>query len=274
MILPGNYAQAMAWTDAPIWIEAMKTEMIQHQETGTWTLVDLPPDQAAIGCRWVYVVKTHPDGTFHKAKALVVVQGFTQRPGMNYFDVTSPVVRFDSLQLLLAIANALDWEIEMMDVKGTFLNSDLQEEIYMRQPDGFDDGSGCVLKLKQALYGLKQAGRAWHQCLHDALLKLDYIQCSADECVYIRINNPRIEVISVYIDDLGLFANTIEGMIQVKQELKKQFTMTDLGELKKILGIRVERDQAKGTLKSSRPLQHHTRPIPHARCQFGINSTQ
>ena len=74
----------------------------------------------------------------------------------NYFDVTSPVVRFDSLQLLLAIVNTLNWEIEMMDVKGTYLNSDLQEEIHMHQPDGFNDGTSCVLKLHRVLYRLKQ----------------------------------------------------------------------------------------------------------------------
>ena len=132
---------------------------------------------------------------------------------MDYFDITAPVVKFDSLRTLLAIGNALDWEIEMMDAKSAFVNSDLDEEIYMRQPDGFNDRSNRVLRLHKALYGLKQAGRAWHQWLHSALLSFGYIQSSADKCIYIRINGSNIEIISVYVDDLGLFSNTKEGMV-------------------------------------------------------------
>ena len=80
-------------------------------------------------------------------KARLVAQGFTQRPGMDYYDITSPVVKFDSIRTILVTANHLDWEIEMMDVKGAYLNSELDEEIYMAQPDHFDNGSGCILKL-------------------------------------------------------------------------------------------------------------------------------
>ena len=101
----------------------------------------------AIGCQWVYAIKTKPDGEFEKAKARIVAQGFTQRPGMDYYDITSPVVKFDSLRILLAIANTLNWEIEMMDIKGGYLHSMLEEDIYMHQPDRFNDGSGWVLKL-------------------------------------------------------------------------------------------------------------------------------
>ena len=131
---------------------------------------------------------------------------------MDYYEVTSPVVKFDSLRLLLAVGNALDWEIELMDVKGAFPNSDLDEELFVRQPDGFDDGSGRVLKLRCALYGLKQAGRSWNQRLQATLLGFGYTQSCADECIYIRTDRSSIEVISVYVDDLGLFANTKERM--------------------------------------------------------------
>ena len=168
---------------------------------------------------------------------------------MDYFDITAPMVKFDSLQLLLAIGNALDWEIKMMDVKSTFVNSDLDEEIYMLQPEGFSDRSSCILQLHKVLYGLKQAGKAWHQRLCGALLSFGYIQSTADECIYIRINGSNIKIISVYVDDLGLFVNMKEGMAWVKVELNGKFPMTDLGEMNKILGIRVERDRDKGLLK-------------------------
>ena len=132
---------------------------------------------------------------------------------MDYFDIMAPVVKFDSLRTLLAIGNTFNWEIEMMDVKSALVNSNLDEEIYMRQLDGFNDRSDQVLQLHKALYRLKQAGWAWHQRLHSALLSFGYIQSSADECIYIRINGSNIEIISVYVDDLELFSNTKEGMV-------------------------------------------------------------
>ena len=161
--------------------------MGQHQQLRTWEITELLPGQMAIGCRWVYAVKTKPDGEFEKAKARIVAQGFTQRPGMDYYDITSPVVKFDSLCILLAITNTLNWEIEMMDVKGSYLHSMLEEEIYMCQPDWFDDRSGRVLKLQWALYGLKQSRRTWHQHLRGLLLSLGFQQSLANECVYIFV---------------------------------------------------------------------------------------
>ena len=105
---------------------------------------------------------------------------------MDYYEITSPVVKFNSLCVPLAIANTLDWEIKIMHVKGTYLNSTIQEEIYIHQPDGFDDGTRQVLKIHQVLYGLKQSGRAWHEHLCRLLVSLRFQQSIADECVYIR----------------------------------------------------------------------------------------
>jgi len=154
---PKNLKEAEGQLDWPIWKQAMKIEMDQHKEIGTWELVNLPSERTAISCRWVYAVKTTPNSDSEKAKAHLVTQGFTQRPGMDDYDITSLVVKFDSIRTILAVANHFDWEIEMMDVKGAYLNSILDEEIYMAQPDQFDDTTGHVLKLVWAIYGLKQA---------------------------------------------------------------------------------------------------------------------
>ena len=156
---------------------------------------------------------------------------------MDYYDITSPVVKFNSLCILLAIMNTLDWEIEIMDVKGSYLHSMLEEEIYMCQPDGFDDGSEWVLKLRRALYGLKQSVRTWHQHLCGLLLSLRFQQSLANECVYIRQDKDSIQVILVYVDDFGLFADSKGGMIKLKGEFNEKFQMTELGEMKKKLGI-------------------------------------
>ena len=134
--------------------------------------------------------------------------------------MTAPIVKFNSLQLLSAIGNSLNWAIKMMDVKSMFFNSDLNEEIYMQQLEGFNDGTGQVLKLHWALYRLKQAGQVWHQHLHSILLNFRYIS-SADGCIFIKISRSNMEIISIYVDDLGLFANTREGMVQSKGELNE-----------------------------------------------------
>jgi len=183
---PETLKEAEGRPDWPIWQQAMNTEMQQHKEIGTWDLVQLPTGRTAIGCRWVYAVKITPSGKFDKAKAHLVAQGFTQRPGMDYYDITSLVVKFDSIQTILAIANHFNWEIEMMDVKGAHLNSNLDGEIYMAQPDHFNDGTGHVLKLVRTIYGLKQAGRVWHQKLCHVLVNLGFSQSAADECIYIK----------------------------------------------------------------------------------------
>ena len=105
---------------------------------------------------------------------------------MDYYDITSPVVKFNSIQTILAVTNHFNWEIELMDIKGAYLNSILNEEIYMVQLDHFNDGTGRVLKLVCTIYGLKQAGRVWHQKLCHVLVNLGFSQSAADECVYIK----------------------------------------------------------------------------------------
>src|SRR5882672_3918906 len=117
----------------------------------------------------------------------------------------------------------------MMDFKGAYLNSILDEEIYMVQPDHFNDGTRCMLKLVRAIYGLKQAGRVWHQKLCHVLANLGFSRSAADECVYIKKSCDSILIITIYVDDLGLFATLKEEMAQLKGELNSHFTMTDLG---------------------------------------------
>ena len=123
--------------------------------------------------------KTDAKGHFDLGKARVVVQGFTQHPSMDYFEVMSPVVKLDSLHLILALAIQKGWEIEMMNVKGAYLNSTLDEEIYICQLDGFDDGLGCILKLCHAIYGLKQSGCSWYKKLMTVLFNDGFMLMTA-----------------------------------------------------------------------------------------------
>lgn len=128
---PTTYKEAMEAADAEEWTAACQYEMDALSKNDTWELVVLPPGRKAIKSKWVFKLKV--DGRF---RARLVAKGFTQIPGIDYDETFSPVARFESLQLLLALAALENWEIHQMDVKSAFLNGVLNEELYMEQPQG------------------------------------------------------------------------------------------------------------------------------------------
>src|SRR3954463_4198483 len=153
---PQSFEDMMSCTNLDNWLKAMKGEIDQLEKLGTYQLEDLPMGREAVGNKWVYNTKINPDGSI-RHKARLVAQGFSQQPSLDYFDTYSPVMRMESLRVLLVIAANLDWEAEQMDVVGAYLNSELEETIYMCQPIGFTDGMAKVAQLNKSLYGLKQS---------------------------------------------------------------------------------------------------------------------
>ncbi|KAL0327941.1 UNVERIFIED_CONTAM: Retrovirus-related Pol polyprotein from transposon TNT 1-94 [Sesamum calycinum] len=139
---PVTFKDAMASLEAKQWKEAVKSEMDSIVSNGTWVLVDLPPGCTTIGCKWIFKKKLKPNGSIDKFKARLVAKGFKQKEGIDYFDTYSP-----------------------MDVKTAFLYGELEEEIYMDQPEGFvaHGNERKVCKLVKSLYGLKQAPKQWHE---------------------------------------------------------------------------------------------------------------
>ena len=135
----------------------MKEEYDSLIENKTWTIEKLPPDRKAIGCKWTYKVKEKSDGTIDRYKARLVAKGYSQLNGIDYDETFSPVVKFETLRYLLCFASANNYEIHQMDVTTAFLNGNLSEEIFMKQPEGFviKDKEDHVCKLKKSLYGLK-----------------------------------------------------------------------------------------------------------------------
>ena len=134
--------------------------MLAHLRNGTWTVVELPPGKVAIGSRWVFKLKRNPDGTIDRYKARLVAQGFSQRPGFDYFEVFAGTPRFEAIRAVLALAACEDHHLRFIDVSNAFLNGEIDAEVYMRQPEGFErGGKNMVLRLNKAIYGLKQASR-------------------------------------------------------------------------------------------------------------------
>lgn len=136
----------------------MDEEMETLRKMKTWRKTKLPKDRKPISCQWVFALKKNTSGEIVKYKARLVARGFSQEYGTDYKETFAPVIRLDALRAMLALAAIYGWDIQQLDIKGAYLNGDLEEEIYMMQPPEYDDGSGEVLILVHSLYGLKQSG--------------------------------------------------------------------------------------------------------------------
>lgn len=146
----------------------------------------IPKGRRALPTKWVYKVKTHPDGTIERYKARLVVKGFSQKPGVDFDKTFSPVVRLATIRALLGVAANENLKLQQFDVTTAFLNGEVSEEIYIKQPEGCSDGTDQVCRLKRSLYGLKQAPRCWNTCISQFLISVDFKQSEADPCLYIR----------------------------------------------------------------------------------------
>jgi hypothetical protein len=173
----------------------------------TWEITDLPAGCKPMGCKWIFRRKRRPDGTIEKYKARLVAKGFTQKKEEDYFDTYSPVARLPTICVLLALAAAYKLLVHQMDVKTTFPNGELEEEIYMQQPEGFvvkgQDNKVC--RLIKSLYGLKKAPRQWHEKFNNTLTTAGFCVNEADKCVYYRFSGSRGVILCLYVDDILIF---------------------------------------------------------------------
>ena len=154
---------------------------------------------------------------------------------------------------MLAMTAANGWELHQMDVKTAFLDGDLDEEVYMEQPDGYVDPTypDKVCRHLRALYGLKQAPKMWYAKLDDFLKSQGVDNINPDACLYLLMNDGDIIIVLVYADDPLLVASSLAAIYKMKEALHKRFEMKDLGEAKVILGLEIRHDKALGTLKLS-----------------------
>lgn len=228
--LPQNYSQAMKSPESLKWLQAMQEEMNSIESKGTFVLSDLPAGRKAVGCRWVYATKPSVGDTPARYKARLVAQGFSQMPGLDYSETFAPVARYGSLRVFLAIAASRNYELVQADVVTAFLNGSLEEEIYMKQPPGFEDPNAPhkVCRLIKSLYGLKQAGRVWTDKLRAALTSMGFAPISGDDCIY--SNKAKSAFIITYVDDLLVASASKHYAEKVLKELGTRFKLKHLGE--------------------------------------------
>jgi hypothetical protein len=235
--------EAQERSDWPKWKQAMEEEINQLHNLGTYTPAKLPEERKAIACKWVYRLKKDSEGNVVRYKARLVAKGFSQIPGIDFDETFAPVMRLDTLRLLIAISISLKLKVHVVDVVGAYLNAHLKETIYMQQPPGYEDGTDNVLLLIRTLYGLKQSGRAWNEKLNEAFIKLGYRRLISDQCVYLKRQDHDLSIVAVHVDDMTIFASNDDVMSEIKEEFKKHFTITDLGELKQVVGFEVTQDK-------------------------------
>ncbi|CAN1766532.1 Retrovirus-related Pol polyprotein from transposon TNT 1-94 [Linum perenne] len=243
---PSSYKDAIS---NPKWIDAMTSELNSLHTTNTWTLVPLPQNKKPIGCKWVYKIKYKADGSVERYKARLVAKGYTQTAGIDYVDTFAPVAKMTTVRALLALASIKGWFLHQLDVNTAFLHGDLFEEVYMKPPLGLSlDSPNLVCRLNKSLYGLKQASRQWNFKLTEFLQSLGFVQSKADYSLFTKQSNKLFLAVLVYVDDIIMTGNDIQGIKDLKTNLHDKFTIKDIGELKFFLGLEIARSSQGITL--------------------------
>ena len=246
---PSSYTQAVKGPDATKWNEAMLAEYNAHLTNGTWTIVKLPPGQLVVASKWVYRIKHNADGSVERFKARIVAKGFTQRPGIDYFETFASTMRHATIRIVLALAAIEDLHLRSVDISHAFINSDIDAEVYMAQPCGFvQQGPEYVCKLNKSIYGLKQSPRLWSEKLGSAMKELGFTKAYSDPSLYIYDRDNIKVIVPVFVDDITLACKSNEALDKFVVELGTYFKLRDLGSTSLLLGVEITRNRASRTI--------------------------
>ena len=254
---PATYEEALTGPQKKQWEVAINDELQSLVANNVWELAEAPKGVNIVSCKWVFKIKRLLNGQIDRYKARLVARGFSQKYGIDYYETFAPVVRMESLRILLAIATKEDLEIHQMDVITAYLAGDLKEEIYMETPLGLRNATRKVCKLRKGLYGLKQSARVWNQRIGKKLRESGMTAISSDHSVWVSQNHNLI--LALYVDDIVLFARDMQTIQWMKDVLNKNFNMKDLGPISTVLGIRIQRDRVRKTLRADQ--SHYVREI-------------
>jgi hypothetical protein len=219
----------------------------------TWDLVARPSGTNVVSGKWIFKHKFNVDGTLERYKARWVIRGFTQRPGIDFDETFSPVVKPAIVRTVLSLALSRQWPVHQLDVKNAFLHGILTETVYCSQPAGFEDSAhpGFVCRLNKSLYSLKQAPRAWYSCFTTFLLTLGFVESKADTSLFVLCRGSATAYLLLYVDDIILTTSSVQLRQRIILALQREFSMKDLGQLHHFLGMHVQR-QSDGFLLNQR----------------------
>jgi hypothetical protein len=220
----------------------MEAEYSALLANNTWDLIPRPPRTNVVTGKWVFKHKFKADGSFERYKARWVLRGFTQRPGIDFTETFSPVVKPATVRTVLSLALSRSWPIHQLDVNNAFLQGTLSETVYCAQPAGFEDSAhlDLVCRLNRSLYGLKQAPRAWYSRFASFLLKLGFIEAKTDSSLFIYHSGTDTVYLLLYVDDIVLTASSSSLLQRIISALQHEFSLKDLGPLHHFLGMQVQ----------------------------------
>ncbi|KAK1663698.1 hypothetical protein QYE76_051857 [Lolium multiflorum] len=225
------------------WVEAMHEELNNFKRNKVWTLVEKPKEcRNVIGTKWIFKNKQDEFGNIVRNKARLVAQGFSQVEGIDFGETYAPVARLESIRILLAYASHHNFKLQQMDVKSAFLNGPLHEEVYVKQPPGFEDLNfpNHVYKLDKALYGLKQAPRAWYEHLKELLVDRGFDVGLIDPTLFTKRVNGELFICQLYVDDI-IFGSTNKAFNdEFSKLMTDRFEMSMMGEMKFFLGFEIK----------------------------------
>ena len=224
---PSSFKEALSRDDSALWKRAIDEKFEAHVKNKTWDVVELPDGRKPIGFKWVVKVKDLDYRNKHRYKARLCAEGFSQEAGVDYYEIFSPVVRFESARLLLSLSVRDNLDSLQFDVSTAYLNSDLKKTTYRRIPDSFNvSDENLVLKLNKDIYDLKQSGRCWNDKSDCFKQSICFTQSSADRCIYVGFHKGDKVHLALYVDDGLLLARNRETLESLVKIFKKQFNIT------------------------------------------------
>lgn len=235
-VLPATAEDAL--TDKS-WHEAMQKEFTSLIDNGVWKLVKRPTNRKVVKGKWHFAVKRNSDGSISKYKARFVAKGFTQVFGVDYNETYAPTAKLSTLRTLLACAGGsktIPWQ---MDIKTAYLHANIEEEIFLEQPQGFEEGDNMVCLLIKSLYGLKQAGRNWYGHLRSHLESMDFKVSSFDSCLFVKEWEGSFGYVCIWVDDIYYYCQDLKFFDWFKDAMSAGLTIGDIGPLQWFLGMQI-----------------------------------
>ena len=249
---PSSFSEAMESSDAHLWKVAIQEEYDSLMSNETWHLTPLPPSRTSIKSRWVFKPGVHGSPPLYKAR--LVAKSFSQRPGIDFEETFSPVVKYDTLRVILPLVAALDLDMSQLDVKTAFLYGEISEEIYLQQPEGYvlAGQENFVCRLQKCLYGLKQASRVWNRHIDSFIKKFGLQPSNADPCLYVHINKTELIFVVIWVDDCLVISNNGNMVTEIIEYLSKIFEMR-CTPANHFVGLSITRSRQDKTLFLSQP---------------------
>ncbi|PLW37189.1 hypothetical protein PCASD_11149 [Puccinia coronata f. sp. avenae] len=242
-LMPCNYARAVNRKDGNCWQDAVNVELNNLWDMGVWHFESVPPGRKQTDARWLFDIKRNQDGSIKKYKARYIVRGFSQIFGQDYHDTWAPTATFASLRMLFTVAASNQWPIETFDITAAYLHGTIDEDVWVKVPDGMPvpkEHRGKSLKLDKGLYGTKQGGRCWWKHFVQVMEGLNFHVSFYDDSFYHVHRRGETILVWINVDDGVVAASLNSIMKDFRAALESQLKTTWDGNLHNIVGIKVK----------------------------------